>query len=144
VHVPAGSIPKDGPSAGVAMLTALVSIFSQRRVKHTVAMTGEITLRGTVLPVGGIKEKVLAAKRAGIETVILPEKNRKDVAEMKDEAVEGMEIKYVTRMDDVLKETLVRRRSADPAKKFKVKDTGRQTQANGASEPKVATGGDKA
>ena len=141
VHVPAGSIPKDGPSAGVAMLTALVSIYSQRRVRHTVAMTGEITLRGAVLPVGGIKEKVLAAKRAGIETVILPEKNKKDVAEMKEEAIEGMEIKYVSRMDEVLKHTLMRRRVTDPAKKFIVKDEkGAKTAANGSSSPTVVVG----
>src|SRR5690606_17724410 len=81
VHVPAGAIPKDGPSAGVAMISALTSIYTQRCVKHTVAMTGEITLRGLVLPVGGIKEKVLAAKRAGLETVVLPQKNEKDVEE---------------------------------------------------------------
>src|SRR5690606_17525089 len=102
VHVPAGAVPKDGPSAGVAMLTALMSIYTQRRVKHNIAMTGEITLRGLVLPVGGIKEKVLAAKRAGIERVILPEKNDKDIKEIKESAVEGLEVVYIKRMDELL------------------------------------------
>jgi len=102
VHVPAGAVPKDGPSAGTALLSALVSIYTQRRIKHTVAMTGEITLRGLVLPVGGIKEKVLAAKRAGIKTVVLPEKNRKDIEEIRDNALDGLEILYAKRMEDVL------------------------------------------
>jgi ATP-dependent Lon protease len=102
VHVPAGAVPKDGPSAGVAMLSALISIYTQRRVKHDVAMTGEITLRGLVLPVGGIKEKVLAAKRAGIERVVLPDKNEKDIKEIKDEALEGLEVIYVKRMDELM------------------------------------------
>jgi ATP-dependent Lon protease len=82
IHVPAGAIPKDGPSAGVTMATALVSALSDRRVDKNVAMTGEITLRGKVLPVGGLKEKVLAAVRAGIETVVIPRQNEKDLAEI--------------------------------------------------------------
>ncbi len=102
VHVPAGAVPKDGPSAGVAMLSALVSIYTQRRVKHSVAMTGEITLRGLALPVGGIKEKVLAAKRAGITHVILPEKNKKDIDEIKGHALDDLEITYVKRMEEVI------------------------------------------
>lgn len=102
VHVPAGAIPKDGPSAGIAMTAALASLYTQRRVRHNVAMTGEITLRGLVLPVGGIKEKVLAARRAGIDTVLLPEKNEKDVKEIKDEAVDGLEVHYVSRIDQAL------------------------------------------
>jgi len=134
VHVPAGSIPKDGPSAGVAMLTALVSTYTQRRVKHTVAMTGEITLRGAILPVGGIKEKVLAAKRAGIKTVILPEKNRKDIDEMKKKTLVGLSIKYVSRMDEVLDLTLMKRHVVDPLKKFTVpKEVGTTTTVNGAA-----------
>ncbi|RMF57031.1 MAG: AAA family ATPase, partial [Bacteroidetes bacterium] len=119
VHVPAGAVPKDGPSAGVALLSAMVSIYTQRRVRHTVAMTGEITLRGMVLPVGGIKEKVLAAKRAGIETVILPEKNRKDVAEIKPEALEGLKIVYVNRVEEVLDLVLEPEPVSDPQTFFK-------------------------
>jgi ATP-dependent Lon protease len=106
VHVPAGAVPKDGPSAGIALLSALVSAYTQRRVKHTVAMTGEITLRGLVLPVGGIKEKVLAAKRAGIETVLLPKKNAKDVKEISDDTLEGIAITYVERMGAVVRHSL--------------------------------------
>ena len=102
VHVPAGAIPKDGPSAGVAMAAALASIATRRRVRHDIAMTGEITLRGLVLPVGGIKEKVLAARRAGIATVVLPEKNRPDVEEIKDAAVDGLDVRYVKRVDEAL------------------------------------------
>lgn len=102
VHVPAGAIPKDGPSAGVAMLAALTSIYTQRRVRHTVAMTGEITLRGLVLPVGGIKEKVLAAKRAGIQTVLLPVRNEKDIDEIDGDALDGLTVRYLTRMEEVM------------------------------------------
>ncbi|MEM1043051.1 MAG: endopeptidase La, partial [Bacteroidota bacterium] len=118
VHVPAGAIPKDGPSAGVAMISALTSIYTQRCVKHTVAMTGEITLRGLVLPVGGIKEKVLAAKRAGIETVLLPEKNRKDIAEIKASAIEGLEVVHVSRIEEVVEHVLMPEPVADPAEAF--------------------------
>lgn len=120
VHVPAGAIPKDGPSAGVAMLSALVSIFTQRRVKHTLAMTGEITLRGLVLPVGGIKEKVLAAKRAGIECVLLPEKNEKDIREIKSDALEGLDITYIGRMDAVIDHALEEEAVTDPVALFEV------------------------
>jgi ATP-dependent Lon protease len=120
VHVPAGAVPKDGPSAGVSMLAALVSIFTQRRIRHTVAMTGEITLRGLVLPVGGIKEKVLAAKRAGIKRVILPEKNRKDISEIEKGALKGLRIDFVERMDEVLENVLVTRPSADPHRLFRI------------------------
>lgn len=123
VHVPAGAIPKDGPSAGVAMLSALISIFTQRRVKHTVAMTGEITLRGLVLPVGGIKEKVLAAKRAGIKTVILPDKNQKDIDELKPSSLKGLKVIYVKRMEEVLDHVLLKRPEANPATFFTVPDT---------------------
>ena len=123
VHIPAGAIPKDGPSAGVALLSALVSIYTQRRVRHTLAMTGEITLRGLVLPVGGIKEKVLAAKRAGIKTVLLPEKNEKDVKEINEAALDGLEVRYVGRMEEALKHTLVEEADADPAEFFAVPDS---------------------
>ena len=102
VHVPSGAIPKDGPSAGVTMLTAIVSLLTGIPVNHQLAMTGEATLRGAVLPVGGIKEKVLAAHRAGIKMVILPEKNRKDLPDVPDEIKEDLEIHFCSRMEDVL------------------------------------------
>jgi len=122
VHVPAGAVPKDGPSAGISMLAAITSIFTQRRVRNTVAMTGEITLRGLVLPVGGIKEKVLAAKRAGIRKVVLPERNRKDVAEIDGRALKGLTVQYVTRMRDVLDLVLVKRPRIRPAGYFAVQE----------------------
>jgi ATP-dependent Lon protease len=104
--VPAGAVPKDGPSAGVAMVTALASLLTGRAARHDVAMTGEITLRGKVLPVGGIKEKVLAAKRAGIRRVVLPERNRRDVEEIAKHLIEGLELVYVDSIDDALAQTL--------------------------------------
>ncbi|MFQ5822992.1 MAG: endopeptidase La [bacterium] len=102
IHIPAGSIPKDGPSAGITIFTALVSIFTNRLVNNNVAMTGEITLRGLVLPVGGIKEKVLAAHRAGIKKVILPEKNQKDFEEVPEEIRKELELCFVGEMDQVI------------------------------------------
>jgi len=107
LHVPAGAVPKDGPSAGIAMVTSLASMLSGIPVKPAVAMTGEITLRGKILPVGGIKEKVLAAKRAGIATVVLPEQNRQDVDEVQQELLEGLDLQYVGRIDEALRYTLV-------------------------------------
>jgi ATP-dependent Lon protease len=109
LHVPAGAVPKDGPSAGIAMVTSLASMLTGRPVKPAVAMTGEITLRGKILPVGGIKEKVLAAKRAGIATVVLPEQNRQDVDEVQQELLEGLHLQYVGRIDEALQHTLVGR-----------------------------------
>ncbi|MDJ0867886.1 MAG: endopeptidase La [Myxococcota bacterium] len=106
VHVPAGAVPKDGPSAGVAMVTSLASLLTGRPARHDVAMTGEITLRGKVLPVGGIKEKVLAAKRAGIAQVVLPERNRRDVDEIPGHLLEGLEIEFVDSIDRALACTL--------------------------------------
>jgi ATP-dependent Lon protease len=102
VHFPAGAIPKDGPSAGITVLVSLASLFTQRRVKSHLAMTGEITLRGKLLPVGGIKEKILAAKRAGITTVLLCEANRKDVEDIRPEYLKGMKFQYATNMLEVL------------------------------------------
>ena len=102
VHVPEGAIPKDGPSAGITMLSALTSAFLKKPIKSHIAMTGEITLRGKVLPVGGIKEKILAAKRAGLNVIILCEQNRKNIAEIKEEYIEGMTFHYVNDMMDVL------------------------------------------
>src|SRR5690606_5721539 len=90
IHVPEGATPKDGPSAGITMLTSLVSLFTQRKVKKSLAMTGEIILRGKVLPVGGIKEKILAAKRAGIKEILLCEDNRRDIEEIKPEYLKGL------------------------------------------------------
>jgi ATP-dependent Lon protease len=103
IHVPEGATPKDGPSAGVTMLTSLVSLFTQRKVKKSLAMTGEITLRGKVLPVGGIKEKILAAKRARIKEILLCEENRRDIEEIKPEYLKGLTFHYVSDMLDVIK-----------------------------------------
>ena len=103
LHVPEGATPKDGPSAGIAMLTSLVSLFTQKRVKKHLAMTGEITLRGKVLPVGGIKEKILAAKRAGIKEIILCHENKSDIDEIKSEYIDGLTFHFVKEMSEVLK-----------------------------------------
>lgn len=102
IHVPEGATPKDGPSAGITMLTSMVSTFTQRKVKKNLAMTGEITLRGKVLPVGGIKEKILAAKRANIKEIILCKDNRKDVEEIKEDYIKGLTFYYVDKMEEVL------------------------------------------
>lgn len=102
IHVPEGATPKDGPSAGVTMLTSLVSLFTQKKVKKSIAMTGEITLRGKVLPVGGIKEKILAAKRARIKEILLCEDNRRDIEEIKPEYLKGLTFHYVKEMSDVI------------------------------------------
>ncbi|WP_300435333.1 endopeptidase La [Christiangramia sp.] len=102
IHVPEGATPKDGPSAGITMLTSLVSLFTQKKVKKSIAMTGEITLRGKVLPVGGIKEKILAAKRARIKEIILCEDNKRDIDEIKEEYVKGLTFHYVKEMSDVI------------------------------------------
>jgi ATP-dependent Lon protease len=107
IHVPEGATPKDGPSAGITMLTSIASLFTQRKVKSNLAMTGEITLRGDVLPVGGIKEKILAAKRAGIKELILCDKNEQDVAEINPDYLKGLKINYVSKMKDVLKIALM-------------------------------------
>lgn len=108
VHVPEGATPKDGPSAGIAMVTAIISVLTQIPVHKDVAMTGEITLRGRVLPIGGLKEKLLAALRGGIKTVCIPEENVKDLAEIPDEVKNKLEIVPVARLEDVLKTALVR------------------------------------
>lgn len=114
IHVPAGAVPKDGPSAGITMLTSLASIFTQRKVKDKLAMTGEITLRGKVLPVGGIKEKILAAKRSGIKEIILSEKNKRDILEIEKTYVKGLTFHYVTSVEDVLKIALLKEKVAKP------------------------------
>ena len=112
VHVPEGATPKDGPSAGIAMATAIVSVLTGIPVRKDIAMTGEITLRGRVLPIGGLKEKLLAALRGGIKTVMIPEENAKDLADVPDSVKNGMEIIPVARVDDVLKHALVRQPEA--------------------------------
>ncbi|MDX1461520.1 MAG: endopeptidase La [Marinirhabdus sp.] len=108
IHVPEGATPKDGPSAGITMLTSLVSLFTQRKVKKSIAMTGEITLRGKVLPVGGIKEKILAAKRARIKEILLCEDNKSDIEEIKPEYLKGLTFHYVKDMSDVLELALTK------------------------------------
>jgi len=107
IHVPEGAVPKDGPSAGITMLTSLASTYTGKRVKEHIAMTGETTLRGRVLPVGGIKEKILAAKRAGIKEIILSEDNRKDINEIKEEYIQGISFDYARTNEDVLKKALI-------------------------------------
>jgi len=102
VHFPAAAIPKDGPSAGVTITTALVSLFTNRRVKSDLAMTGEVSLQGLVLPVGGIKEKCIAAHRNGIRQVVLPEKNRKDVTDIPEDVRKDLVIHFVTRVQEAL------------------------------------------
>lgn len=109
IHVPEGAIPKDGPSAGVTMVTSLASVMTKRRVRKSIAMTGEITLRGKVLPVGGIKEKILAAKRAGIKEVLLSEENRKDLEEINDVYLKGLKFRFVKNIDDVLGYALLKK-----------------------------------
>ena len=103
IHIPEGAVPKDGPSAGITMATAMLSAITDTPVRADVAMTGEITLRGRVLPIGGLKEKLLAAKNAGMRTVIVPEENRADVAELSQEIVGGLKMVYARTMEDVLK-----------------------------------------
>ena len=107
IHFPAGAIPKDGPSAGVAIATCIASVMGERPVRHDVAMTGEITLRGKVLSVGGIKEKIMAAQRANIKTIILPEGNRKDLTEVPEEVKAGLNFVFAERVEDAWKESLI-------------------------------------
>lgn len=116
VHVPAGAVPKDGPSAGITMLTSLASIYTQRKVKEKLAMTGEITLRGKVLPVGGIKEKILAAKRAGIKEIIMCQRNRKDIEEINESYIKDLSIHYVDKVEEVLEIALLKEKVKNPLK----------------------------
>jgi ATP-dependent Lon protease len=102
VHVPEGAIPKDGPSAGITMVSAMASALRGKAIRSHVAMTGEITLRGKVLPVGGIKEKILAAKRAGVHTIVISKENRKDVEDIKDIYIKGLIFVYVKTIADVI------------------------------------------
>ncbi|MCE2733786.1 MAG: endopeptidase La [Chryseotalea sp.] len=114
IHVPAGAVPKDGPSAGITMLTSLASIYTQRKVKDKLAMTGEITLRGKVLPVGGIKEKILAAKRSGIKEIILSERNKRDIDEIEKNYIKGLKFHFVSEVSEVLKIALLKEKVSEP------------------------------
>jgi ATP-dependent Lon protease len=114
IHVPAGAVPKDGPSAGVTIFTSLASVFTQRKVKAKVAMTGEITLRGKVLPVGGIKEKILAARRAGIKEIILCRNNKKDISEIDEHYLTNLKFHYVNSVDEVIDLALMNEKVTDP------------------------------
>jgi ATP-dependent Lon protease len=116
IHVPAGAVPKDGPSAGVTIFTSLASVFTQRKVKANLAMTGEITLRGKVLPVGGIKEKILAARRAGIKEIVLCKTNRKDISEIDENYLSSLKISYVDTVDEVIEKALMDEIVKDPLK----------------------------
>ncbi len=120
VHVPAGAIPKDGPSAGVAMFIALASLFTDRPINHDVAMTGEISLRGMVLPVGGIKEKVLAAQRAGLRAVLLPARNEKDLRDVPEATRATLEFVFLETVDDAIQASLGQRGSSRAASEFKL------------------------
>jgi ATP-dependent Lon protease len=106
LHVPAGATPKDGPSAGITMASCLLSLATERKVKKSLAMTGELSLVGQVLPIGGLKEKLLAAKRAGLKKVVMPEKNRKDLDEVPRTILKGLELVFVDNIDEVVKNTL--------------------------------------
>ncbi len=128
IHVPEGATPKDGPSAGITMLTSLASAFTQRKVKSKIAMTGEITLRGKVLPVGGIKEKILAAKRAGIKEIVLCKDNEKDILEIKKDYIRDLTFHYVENMSEVLDIALMNQ---------KVRNA-RQISPNGAATERPA------
>ncbi len=134
VHVPEGATPKDGPSAGVAMATSIVSVLTKIPVKASLAMTGEITLRGRVLPIGGLKEKLLAALRGGIKTVLIPKENEKDLAEIPDNVKKGLQIVAVRTVDEVLRHALVRQ--PEPVEWVEVEaERVAPSAAEGAGEP---------
>ncbi len=136
IHVPAGAIPKDGPSAGITMATAIASAFTGRPVRRDVAMTGEITLRGRVLPIGGLKEKALAAKRMGIKTVVVPKRNKKDVDDLPKYVKDGMNFVLVETADESLKTTLVEPKKVAPANS-KLKKVAHTRLRNGAAAVKI-------
>jgi ATP-dependent Lon protease len=127
IHFPAGAIPKDGPSAGVATFLAVASLLSGRTVRADVAMTGEISLRGLVLPIGGVKEKTLAALRAGIDTVMLPARNRKDLEEIPEHARKQLKFVWLDDIDDALRAAL------EPARRAADADASRRDRAGGAA-----------
>ncbi len=116
VHFPEGAVPKDGPSAGITIATSIVSLLTQKRVAPRLAMTGEITLRGRVLPIGGVKEKILAAKRAGISQIILPAKNKRDIDDMPEAYVNGLEFHYADTVDQVMEIAITDQPVVNPVK----------------------------
>ena len=130
IHVPAGAVPKDGPSAGITMFTSLASMYTQRKVKSRVAMTGEITLRGKVLPVGGIKEKILAARRSGIKEIILSVKNKRDIEEIEKHYIKGLTFHFVDTVDEVVRIALLKEKVKNPMKFALVDPTIRQPHLN--------------
>jgi ATP-dependent Lon protease len=135
IHVPAGAQPKDGPSAGVTMAVALASLATGTPVKPDVGMTGEVTLRGRVLPIGGVKEKVLAAHRAGLKSVILPKRNELDLDDVPEEVREEMDFVFADCVDDVIKNALVSK-SAKPTAKKSTKATRGSAKVKGSRRPK--------
>jgi ATP-dependent Lon protease len=136
IHVPAGAIPKDGPSAGITIATAIASILSSIPVRRDVAMTGEVTLRGRVLPIGGLKEKILAAKRAKLSTVILPKRNEKDLEEIPKHLLRGLQLVFAETMDDVIKAGL---RHAPPVRAKSRREGGRHTGKSKTPRAKSAS-----
>ncbi len=141
IHVPEGAVPKDGPSAGITMATAMFSAITGRKVRSDVAMTGEITLRGRVLPVGGLKEKLLAAKTAGMKTVIVPAQNRPDIEELSEEITGGMEIVYADSMSTVVKTAVIEEpaKAKKPGRPRKAKpEEAKETEGEEAKEAKPA------
>jgi ATP-dependent Lon protease len=136
LHVPAGAIPKDGPSAGVTMASALASLYTGRKVRNDTAMTGEITLSGLVFPVGGVKEKVLAAHRAGIKRIILPERNAPDADEIPEDVRGELEIITANRIDDVLNAALEKEQTVPKGENYVIHEV--EPQRDGSSERLIA------